>query len=99
MIAQTFNGGQTMDREQITWISDLMLKALCGAITILLGVAVSSLQSMNAEIKELNVSVNSLSTESRVVSSTIESLAYRVSKVEAEQEKIREKIIDIRAKK
>jgi chemotaxis protein CheY-P-specific phosphatase CheC len=99
MLAETLNGGLAMDREQITWLSDLMLKALCGAITILLGVAVSSLQSMNAEIKELNVSVNNLSTESRVVSSTIESLAHRVSKVEAEQEKIREKIIDIKTKK
>jgi hypothetical protein len=81
------------------FISDLFLKVMCTMITAFLGVAVSSLQSMNAEIKELNVSVNNLSTESRVVSSTIESLAYRVSKVEAEQEKIREKIIDIKTKK
>ena len=77
----------------------MFLKVMCTMITAFLGVAVSSLQSMNAEIKELNVSVNNLSTESRVVSSTIESLAYRVSKVEAEQEKIREKIIDIKTKK
>jgi chromosome segregation ATPase len=83
----------------IDWISDLILKALSAAITILLGVAVSSLQSMNTEIKELNISVNNLTTESRVVSSTIESLAHRLSKVEAEQEKLRDKIIQIKAKK
>jgi chromosome segregation ATPase len=80
------------------FFSDLLMKLMCVMITGFLGVAVSSLQSMNSEIKELNVSVNNLSTESRVVSSTIESLAHRLARVESEQEKIRERIIEYKTK-
>jgi hypothetical protein len=71
-------------RANIDWVSDLVVKALCGACTILLAVAVSSLQSMNTEIKTLSQNVFELSSQSKVLSVTILNLEKRLDKLEAE---------------
>lgn len=71
-------------KANIDWISDLVIKALCGACTILLGVAVSSLQSMNTEIKVLSQNVFELSSQSKVINVTISALEKRMDKLEEE---------------
>jgi septal ring factor EnvC (AmiA/AmiB activator) len=74
-------------RANIDWISDLVVKALCGACTILLAVAVSSLQSMNTEIKSLSTNVYELSSQSKVVHVTLQTLEKRLDKVERDAER------------
>lgn len=76
-------------KANIDWISDLVVKILCGACTILLSVAVSSLQSMNAEIKQLSANVFELSSQSKVISVTIVALEKRLDKLEADIEKLK----------
>lgn len=78
----------------INWISDLLVKALCGAATILLGVAVSSLNSMNVEIKNLNKSINDLSSQSSVIVTTIGVMGKRLDKIENDSETMRLKMVD-----
>ena len=76
-------------QENVNWISDLVVKALCGACTILLAVAVTSLQSMNLEIKELNKSISDVSSQSRVILNTIEMMQKRIEKLEVQEERRR----------
>jgi len=76
-------------QENVNWISDLVVKALCGACTILLAVAVTSLQSMNLEIKELNKSISDVSSQSRVILNTIEMMQKRIEKLEGQEERRR----------
>lgn len=73
-------------QREIDWISDLIVKALCGACTILLAVAVSSLQSMNAEIKELSTNVYELSSNTKVMTVTMDSLKEKIHKLEKDVE-------------
>lgn len=74
-------------RANIDWVSDIVVKVLCGACTILLGVAVNSLQSMNSEIKSLSENVFDLSSQSKVLNITIQNLEKRLDRLEAKQEK------------
>jgi len=76
-------------QENVNWISDLVVKALCGACTILLAIAVTSLQSMNLEIKELNKSISDVSSQSRVILNTIEMMQKRIEKLEVQEERRR----------
>ena len=76
-------------QDNVNWISDLVVKALCGACTILLAVAVTSLQSMNLEIKELNKSISDVSSQSRVILNTIEMMQKRIEKLEGQEERRR----------
>lgn len=76
-------------RSNIDWISDLVIKALCGACTILLAVAVSSLQSMNSEIKQLSANVFELSSQSKVINVTMQVQEKRLDKLEAELERLK----------
>jgi len=76
-------------QENVNWISDLVVKALCGACTILLAVAVTSLQSMNLEIKDLNKSISDVSSQSRVILNTIEMMQKRIEKLEGQEERRR----------
>jgi len=76
-------------QDNVNWISDLVVKALCGACTILLAVAVTSLQSMNLEIKELNKSISEVSSQSRVILNTIEMMQKRIEKLEGQEERRR----------
>lgn len=73
-------------KANIDWASDLVIKGLCVAATGLLGVAVSSLQSMNAEIKQLSASVYSLGAETKVVNVTVIAQEKRLDKLEAEMD-------------
>jgi hypothetical protein len=73
-------------RRDIDWISDLFVKALCGAATILLGIAVHSLQSMSAEIKVLSTNVYELSSQSRLLAATLTHLEKRIDKMEKVEE-------------
>lgn len=79
----------------INWVSDLVVKALCGAATILLGIAVNSLSAMNTEIKELSKSVQELAVSSTVVAEAQKTTKNRLSKIEAEAEKNRNLLRDI----
>lgn len=74
------------NKADIDWISDLIVKALCGACTILLGVAVHSLQSMNAEIKDLSDNVFELSSHTKVMNVTLETLKEKIKKLEDDVE-------------
>lgn len=74
-------------KANIDWVSDIVVKVMCGACTILLGVAVSSLQSMNTEIKSLSQNVFELSSQSKVLNVTIQNLEKRLDRLEREQEK------------
>lgn len=85
---------QTHTQENINWVSDLIVKALCGACTILLAIAVNSLNSMNSEIKDLSKSINQLSISSSVVSESQKTILIRVEKLEIETEKMRNMIRD-----
>lgn len=75
-------------KANIDWVSDIVVKLLCGACTIMLGVAVNSLQSMNSEIKALSENVFDLSSQSKVLNITIQNLEKRLDRLEARQEKI-----------
>lgn len=81
-------------QQNINWISDLIVKALCGACTILLGIAVNSLNSMNSEIKDLSQSVNALTVSSTVVIETQKAIELRITKLENEDERIRNRLRD-----
>ena len=74
-------------KANIDWVSDIVVKLLCGACTIMLGVAVNSLQSMNTEIKTLSENVFELSSQSKVLNITIQSMAKRLDRLERAQEK------------
>jgi len=76
-------------QDNVNWISDLVVKALCGACTILLAIAVTSLQSMNLEIKDLNKSISDVSSQSRVILNTIEMMQRRIDKLEVQEERRR----------
>jgi phage shock protein A len=76
---------QETTKADISWISDLVVKALCGACTILLAIAVASLQSMNSEIKALSSSVFELSSQSKVLNVTIANLEKRLERLESEK--------------
>ena len=69
------------------WASEIITKGLMGAATVLLAIAVSSLQSMSAEIKTLSENVFELSSQSKVLNVTILNLEKRVDKLEAELDK------------
>lgn len=73
-------------RSNIDWVSDLIIKALCGACTILLAVAVHSLQSMSAEIKVLSTNVYELSSQSQLLAATLNHLEKRIEKMEQRQD-------------
>lgn len=75
-------------KANIDWVSDIVVKLLCGACTIMLGVAVNSLQSMNSEIKALSENVFDLSSQSKVLNIIIQNLEKRLDRLEARQEKI-----------
>lgn len=81
-------------QHNINWVSDLVVKALCGACTILLGIAVNSLNSMNHEIKELSTSVNALTVSSTVVLESQKAVIIRLEKLESEDERIRNRLRD-----
>lgn len=72
-----------------TWAGDIISKVLMGAVTVLLGVAVSSLQSMSAEIKTLSENVFELSSQSKVLNVTILNLEKRVDKLEVELDRVK----------
>jgi prefoldin subunit 5 len=72
-----------------TWAGDIISKVLMGAVTVLLGVAVSSLQNMSAEIKALSENVFELSSNSKVLNVTILNLEKRVDKLELELERLK----------
>lgn len=74
-------------KANIDWVSDIVVKLLCGACTIMLGVAVNSLQSMNTEIKTLSENVFELSSQSKVLNITIQSMEKRLDRLERAQEK------------
>jgi phage shock protein A len=76
---------QDTTKADISWISDLVVKALCGACTILLAIAVTSLQSMNDEIKSLSANVFELSSQSKVLNVTIANLEKRLEKLEGQK--------------
>jgi len=73
-------------KANIDWISDLVVKAFVGAITLLLGFAVHSLQSMNEEIKTLSHGVYELSSQGKVVKVTIDAIEKRLDKLEQAKE-------------
>lgn len=73
-------------------LSDLVMKALAAACTLLLAIAVSSLNSMNSEIKDLAKSVNELTVSSTVVIQSQKSIEHRLQKIEAEAETIRTRL-------
>jgi hypothetical protein len=79
----------------INWVSDLVVKALCGACTLLLGVAVNSLSSMNDEIRTLSKSVNELSINSTIVLEAQKAVDSRLTKLENEDERIRNRLRDM----
>jgi septal ring factor EnvC (AmiA/AmiB activator) len=92
MLFSSQYGETTLDsqtKRDIDWFSDLVIKVLCVAATALLGVAVSSLQSMNTEIKELSNNVFDLSAHTKVINVSLESLKERIVKLEEEVERLR----------
>jgi hypothetical protein len=64
------------------WANDVITKGLMALAVALLGVAVSSLQTMSAEIKDLSKSVYELSSRSQVLNVTIANLERRLDKLE-----------------
>lgn len=82
-------------KKEIDWITDLILKGFVGVSTVLLGIAVNSLNSMNSEIKELADSVNSLTVSSTIVIQSQKSIEIRLTKQEAENEMIRNRLRDL----
>ena len=85
---------EAQTKRDIDWFSDLVIKVLCVAATALLGVAVSSLQSMNAEIKELSSHVFDLSSHTKVLNVSVETLKERIVKLELEVERLRNVKLD-----
>lgn len=81
---------QDVTKNDIRFASDIIVKALCGVCTILLGIAVQSINTMSEEIKELSVSVNALSVSSSIVVATQKTLHERIVKMEAENERLKE---------
>lgn len=81
---------QDVTKNDIRFASDIIVKALCGVCTILLGIAVQSINTMSEEIKELSVSVNALSVSSSLVVATQKTLHERLVKMEAENERLKE---------
>jgi hypothetical protein len=81
-----------MMEKQHAWIGDLVLKLMCGVCTILLSIAVNSLDSMKTEIKGLSANVYDLGTQSKVIAITTTLLEKRLDKLEAENEKLKEKL-------
>lgn len=73
------------------FVSDIVTKAMYGAITVLLAIAVNSLQNMSAEIKALSAHVFDLSAQSKVLIVTLDNLEHRIAKIEADTEKLKEK--------
>lgn len=71
------------------WASDVITKGLMALAVALLGIAVSSLQSMNSEIKQLSANVFELSSQSKVINVTIQVQEKRLDKLEAEIERLR----------
>ena len=74
------------DRASLDWISDLVVKALCGACTLLLAFAVHSLNSMNAELKDLSTNVFELSSHTKVMNVTLDTLKEKIKKLEDDVE-------------
>ena len=82
----------------INWITDLLVKALCGAATILLSIAVASLEDLNTEIKSLANSVNELTVTSSVVIETQKTLNARLEKLENRKDSAEEKIAKLQVR-
>jgi len=68
------------------WANDVITKGLMALAVALLGVAVSSLQSMSVEIKDLSKSVYELSSRSQVLNATLTHLEKRIDKMEKVEE-------------
>lgn len=79
----------------INWVSDLVVKCLCGACTVLLSIAVSSLQSMNGEIKQLSQSISDLSVSSSIIIESQKRAETRLDKLEAADELTKNKLRDV----
>lgn len=79
----------------INWVTDLLVKALCGAATILLSIAVASLEDLNSEIKSLADSVNELTITSSVVIETQKTLNARLEKLESQKESLNDKLANM----
>lgn len=89
MLFAEVQGVKWMDaghRASIDWISDLIVKALCGACTLLLAFAVHSLNSMNAEIKDLSSNVYELSSNTKVMTANMDTLKEKIHKLEKDVE-------------
>jgi phage shock protein A len=71
------------------WASEIITKGLMGAATVLLAIAVASLQTMSAEIKTLSQNVFELSSQSKVLNVTILNLEKRVDKLEDEMDDVK----------
>lgn len=70
---------------------DFVYKILCALCTVLLGIAVNSLQDMNSEIKRLSENVFELSAQSKVLIVTLDNIERRVTKIEHENEILKQK--------
>lgn len=80
-----------MTEEKKDFVSDIVTKAMYGAITVLLAIAVNSLQSMSAEIKALSAHVMELSAQSKVLIVNLANLERRLEKLENDTERLKEK--------
>lgn len=78
--------------KQHGWIGDIITKLMCGVCTILLSIAVNSLDAMKTEIKTLSQNVFELGAQSKVLVITISNIERRLDKLEAENDKLNEKI-------
>lgn len=78
-------------KANIDWITDVMVKLLCVAATGLLGVAVQSLNSMNTEIKELSNHVFELSSHTKVVNLSLDTLKEKIKKLENDVEILKDR--------
>lgn len=74
------------------WIADIFMKILFGVCTVLLSIAVNSLDSMKTEIKSLSTNVFDLSSQSKVIMITINNMEKRIDRLEIENEKVKEKL-------
>lgn len=81
---------QDVTKNDIRFASDIIVKALCGVCTILLGIAVQSINTMHQEIKELSISVHALSLSSSLVVATQKTLHERIVKIESDNERLKE---------
>lgn len=80
-----------MTEEKKDFVSDIVTKAMYGAITVLLAFAVNSLQSMSAEMKALSAHVMELSAQSKVLIVNLANLERRLEKLETDTERLKEK--------